>query len=141
MSAETTGLYPGADQPGHNLRQLWGGVTALLVAGVFIEAILAGAMLSGVPWARMAHAANAVLLIVSTTAAGLAALVALRRTAGGARLGLTLLALAAVLFLQMAVGKMSAHGARLMWLHVPLGVALVGFAAQAAVGARRLGGA
>jgi hypothetical protein len=37
------------------------------------------------------------------------------------------------------VGTLSAKGANLLWVHVPLGVALVGFAAQAAAGVRRLG--
>lgn len=47
--------------------------------------------------------------------------------------------LAAVILLQTALGRFSAAGANLLWLHVPLGVALVGFAAQAANAARRLG--
>ena len=71
--------------------------------------------------------------------AGLVSVVTLRRVAHGPKLCATLLALAVVLFLQTAVGRSSRAGANLMWVHVPLGVALVGFAARAAAGARRLG--
>ncbi|MEX2250308.1 MAG: hypothetical protein WD671_11805, partial [Parvibaculum sp.] len=102
-------------------------------------AVFAGAMLSGYGWARTAHLANAGLLIASTIAAGLVAVVTLRRIPHGPRLGLILLLLAAVVFLQTAIGKSAANGTNLMWVHVPLGVALVGFAAQAVAGARRLG--
>jgi hypothetical protein len=37
------------------------------------------------------------------------------------------------------VGIMSANGERLLWLHVPLGVALVGFAAETVSATRQLG--
>ena len=47
--------------------------------------------------------------------------------------------LAAAVFLQTAVGRATAKGDNLLWLHVPLGVALVGFAGQAAAVARKLG--
>ena len=141
MSTDTVQLdRPTASHaPGRNLRRSWGAVTALLVAAIFIQAVFAGAMLSGADWARAAHRAAAMLLIAGAAAAGLVALVTLRRIPHGARLGLTLLALAGALFLQAAVGALSTKGANLLWIHVPLGVALVGFAAQAAVGARRLG--
>jgi hypothetical protein len=98
-------------------------------------------MLSGVDWARAAHSATAVALIASTLAAGLVSLVTLRRVPYGPRLAFTLLLLAVVVSLQTAVGKSSVAGANLMWVHIPLGVALVGFATQAVAGARRLGGA
>jgi CHASE2 domain-containing sensor protein len=130
----------GPQEPSRNLRRWWGAVAALLVAGIFIQAVLAGAMLSGVGWARPAHALAAAVLTASTIAAGLVAVVVLRRTPHGPKLALTLLGLAAAVFLQAAVGRLSAHGANLLWLHVPLGVALVGFAAQAAAAVRRLGG-
>ena len=142
MNTTTAHLNRPADlhEPGRNLRRWWGVITALLVAAIFIEAVFAGAMMSGVGWARAVHAANAVLLIASTTVAGLVSLITLRRVPHGPRLGWTLLSLAAVLVLQAAAGALSAKGASLLWIHVPLGVALVGFAAQAAMGARRLGG-
>ncbi len=96
-------------------------------------------MLSGVGWARMAHAGNAAILIASRLAAGLVSVVMLRGVPHGLKLGLTLLSLAATLFIQAAVGAFSAKGANLMWVHVPLGAALVGLAAHALAAARRLG--
>ena len=53
---------------------------------------------------------------------------------------MTLLSLAAAVFLQIAAGKLTADGANLMWVHVPLGAGLVGFGVLAVVRARRLGG-
>jgi hypothetical protein len=50
-----------------------------------------------------------------------------------------LAALSLLLFVQMVVGRRSAEGANLLWLHVPLGVALVGMMVQPAIAARRLG--
>lgn len=126
-------------EPGCNLRRWWIVVAVSLAGATFTEAVFAGAMLSGAGWARTAHLANAVVLIASSIAAGLGALVTLRRISYGPKLGLTLLSLAAVLFIQTAVGKSVAGGTNLLWLHVPLGVALVGFAMQAVAGARRLG--
>ena len=122
-----------------SLRQWWSVITTLLVIAVFTEAVFAGAMLSGVDWARTAHSVNAVILIASTTTAGLVSVVTLRRIPHGTKLGLTLLSLAAVIFLQIAVGKLSAESANLMWVHVPLGAALVGFAVLAVASARGLG--
>jgi hypothetical protein len=127
-------------RPSRTLRQWWSVITTLLVAAFFMQAVFAGAMLSGAGWARAAHAATGVLLIASAFTAGVVSVVTLRHCRHGPRLGLTLLSLAAVAFLQAAVGAMSAKGVNLTWVHVPLGVALVGLAGLAAAGARRLGG-
>jgi hypothetical protein len=129
-----------SNEASRNLRRWWGVITTLLVAAIFIEAVFAGAILSGVGWAREAHRADATLLIAATTIAGLVAVVTLRGISHGQKLGLTLLSLAALVFVQAALGSLSAKGINLLWVHVPLGVALVGFAGQAAAGARRLGG-
>jgi len=117
----------------------WRMATGLLVLAVFVEAVFAGAMLSGVEWARRAHMASAGALIAFALASGLVALLALRRVINGRKLALILLALAVVLVAQAVVGVLSAKGANLLWLHVPLGVALVGLAGQAAATARGLG--
>ncbi len=122
-------------------RRWWVVITCLLIAAIFAQAVFAGLMLSGFDWARAAHAANAMALIAATLAAGVAAVATLRRTPHGLKLALTLLSLALVLLLQTAVGKLAAQGTNLMWVHVPLGVALVGLAMQALNGARRLGAA
>ena len=129
-----------SSEPARHLQQWWSVITILLVVAIFTQAVFAGLMLSGVDWARAVHSANAGVLIASTLTAGLVSLVTLRGIPHGPRLGLTLLSLALVVFLQAAVGRSSAQGANLMWVHVPLGVALVGFAMQAVAGARRLGG-
>jgi hypothetical protein len=128
-----------SSQPVRRVRQWWSVITTLLVIAIFAQAVFAGVMLSGLDWGRAAHSMTAVALIASTLTAGLASAVTLRRISRGPRLAVTLLSLAAVIFLQTAVGKFAADGANLMWLHVPLGVALLGFAGQAAVGARKLG--
>jgi hypothetical protein len=128
-------------QPSRKLRLWWTVITALLLAATFSESVFAGAMLSGVAWGRAAHSLNAVVLTAATLLAGAVSVITLRRIPHGTKLGLTLLALAVVVILQAALGRFSAHGGNLLWVHVPLGVALAGFAAQAAAGARRLGGA
>jgi hypothetical protein len=120
-------------------RRWWAAITGLVLAGLFAQAVLAGAMLSGFGWARAAHSAAATGLLALTLAAGLTALAILRRVLRGPRLGLTLLGLAAVILVQTALGHVAAKGVPLLWLHVPLGVALVGLAAQALAAARRLG--
>jgi hypothetical protein len=130
-----------SSEPGRDVRPWWGLITSLLVAAIFAQAVFAGLMLSGIEWARAAHAMGAMALVAATLAAGIAAVVTLRRVAHGLKFGFALLLLAVVLSLQTAVGKSLVEGANLMWLHVPLGVALVGFATQVMTGARRLGGA
>lgn len=122
----------------HAPRHGWRIATGILALAVFAEAVFAGAMLSGAEWARRAHIMSAAALIVLSLASALVALVALRRVENGPRLGLMLLGFAAVLLAQAAIGALSAKGANLMWLHVPLGVALVGLAGQAAASARSL---
>jgi hypothetical protein len=129
-----------SSQPGHNVRLWWTVITILLAATFFMEAVFAGAMLSGVGWARKAHVASAMILIASTLTAGLVSLVTLRGIPHGLRLGSTLLSLAAAALVQGAVGALSAKGANLTWIHVPLGVALVGLGGLAVAAARRLGG-
>jgi hypothetical protein len=130
------------DQPlstGDGVRAWWRIIAAVLVLDIFLQAVFAGAMLSGYDWARAAHAGNGVVVVAATFLAGLAATVTLRRIPNGWRLALVLLALAATVLVQFALGSMAAKGANLMWLHVPLGVTLVGLAGQAVAGARKLG--
>jgi hypothetical protein len=142
------GKYEAAIEPGRapdlidqrrNARRLWTIVTTLLGVAVFIEAVFAGAMLSGADWARAAHRDDAFFLIISMITAGLVCLFSLRGVPRGPRLGFTLLSLGLVVFLQAAMGGLARHGVNLLWLHVPLGVALAGFAARAVATARRLG--
>lgn len=125
---------------GRPRRGAWLVVAALIAAAVFAEAVFAGAMLSGVGWARPAHTLTALVVVVTTLGSGLLALTTLRGAPQGRRLAALLLALAAGLVLQGALGGLTAKGANLLWAHVPLGVALVGLAMQAMAAARRLGG-
>lgn len=127
-------------RPGRNTRQFWSAISILIAAAIFAQAVFAGLMLSGFESGYAAHRVNAVALIALTLIAGLLSAVTLRRIAHGPRLGFILLALAGIVFLQTAVGRSSAEGANLMWAHIPLGVALVGFAMQAVTAARKLGG-
>jgi hypothetical protein len=129
----------GSSAPGAAQRRWWSVITAAIVTVIFIEAVFAGAMLSGAPWAHAAHRATALALILATSVAGLSATLGLRRVSHGLRLGLMLLGLAAAIVVQTALGRATTHGANLLWVHVPLGVALVGLAAQAVASARRLG--
>jgi hypothetical protein len=138
-AAAHSGWPPAPARDGGRLRRGWTIVTTLLLAIVFAEAVFAGAMLSGEGWARAAHRIDAMIAIIAIVATGLVALATLRRVSHGPRLGWTLLAAAAVVFLQAVLGALAAKGANLLWVHVPLGVALVGLAGQVVAAARRLG--
>jgi hypothetical protein len=118
---------------------LWRAVTILLAAALFAQAIFAGEMLSGEAWARAAHMATAVAVLAGSGLATLTAFLALRRAPNGMRMGFILLALTAGVFVQFALGRMTAKGANLLWAHLPLGVALVGLAIQAVRSAAGLG--
>jgi len=120
------------------LRRRWSVIATLIAIAVFAEAVFAGAMLSGVDWARGAHAAGATVAIALSLFAGLFAAVSLRGISRGPRLMLMLLSLAVLLVLQAVIGALTAKGANLVWLHVPLGVALFAFARQAITAASRL---
>src|SRR5262245_19948070 len=111
MTTDTIGLP--APQ-GVAVRRWWSAITILLVLALFTEAAFAGAMLSGVGWARPAHALMAGLLIGTTATAGLAALVTLRRAPHGRTLAWVLLALAAVILVQAAVGATASKGVNLL---------------------------
>ena len=129
---------PLGDDRRRRLRRRWSVITGLLTLGIFLEAIFAGAILSGADWANTAHRLTAAILVPAAIAAGVVSVVALRRVANGQRLRLVLLGLAVVVFLQAALGALSAKGTNLLWAHVPLGVALFGLAIGAVIGARRL---
>jgi uncharacterized membrane protein YoaK (UPF0700 family) len=129
--------YDASDRSRDPLRW-WSVITFLFAVAVFGEVIFAGAMLSGSGWARAAHAVNARILIAAMIAAGLVAIVSLRRIPQARKLGWTLLSLAGLVFVQAALGALSAKGANLMWIHIPLGVALFSVAAFVAMANMRL---
>jgi hypothetical protein len=68
-----------------SLRRLWSAITILLVIAVVMEAGFAGAMLSGVGWARAAHSTMAIALLASMLTVALACFMSLRRIPNGAK--------------------------------------------------------
>lgn len=118
--------------------RLWAVSTWLLLAAVFSQSIFAGFLLSGDEWGRTAHGFMALGLVATTLVVGIAAAITLRHAPQGRRLAAWLFALAVCLAIQTVVGRRSAEGEDLLWLHVPLGVALVGLTLQPVRVARRI---
>jgi heme A synthase len=116
----------------------WVGFTTVAMWVIFLQSVTAGRIFSGDDWARTAHRMIAGLLFLVILAAGLAALAILRGLSGGRRLAVVLVALAVSLLVQHGLGTAAADGEDTLWLHVPFGVAIVAFAAQANMLARRL---
>jgi heme A synthase len=108
---------------------------------VFLQAVTAGRILSGDGWARDVHRVAAGLLFIVAVVGGLVALVRLRDRAGGRRFGLLLAVMGVGLFVQHGLGTAAADGEDTLWIHVPLGVALVALMMRVDMLARRLGGA
>jgi hypothetical protein len=124
-------------QPG--VVQAWVVFTRLLVIVVYVQSIFAGVLLSGYAWGRTAHRATAMSLVAGTLLAGVLAIVMLHGIPGGRRFAGLLLALGVGLAIQMTIGLKAADGERILWIHVPLGVALVGMTAGLVAVAQRLG--
>jgi hypothetical protein len=117
----------------------WVAFTRLLVIAVYAQSIFAGLFLSGETWGRTAHRVNASVLVAGTLLAGIVAAVTLRHIVGGRRLAVWLFALGIGLAFQMMLGLRAAEGERVLWIHIPFGVALVGITAELVVVAQRLG--
>jgi hypothetical protein len=116
----------------------WVAFTTVAMWAIFLQSVTAGRILSGDDWARTTHRTTADLLFLSILAAGLAALAVLRKRTGGRRFAVVLVALAVCLFVQHGLGIAAADGEDTLWLHIPFGVAILAFAAQANRLARRL---
>jgi hypothetical protein len=117
----------------------WSALTGLIVVGVFMQSVFAGLLLSGETWGRTAHSMTAVMLIAVALISSVVAAITLRRvSASGGKLAALLFGLAVVLVIQTIVGQLSSEGSNLLWLHVPLGVALVVLTVQPARVARQL---
>jgi hypothetical protein len=106
--------------------------------GVFLQSVTAGRILSGDDWARTTHRTAAGLLFLAALVAGIVALVNLRGRPERGRMAALLLGLAVALFAQHGLGTAAAEGNDVLWLHVPVGVAMVGFSLQPNVLARSL---
>jgi hypothetical protein len=116
----------------------WVAFTTIAMWAIFLQSVTAGRILSGDDWARTTHRTTAVLLFLVILAGGLAALAVLRERTGGRRMAIVLVALAVCLFVQHRLGAAAADGEDTLWLHIPFGVAIFAFAAQANMLARRL---
>jgi len=112
---------------------------SVILLGIVLQACFAGAMMSGADWALRAHSLTAAALVVATIIASLVSLAALRRLPHGLKFGLGLLSLAVMMVAQAVLGVLSAKGANLLWIHVPLGAALLGMAAWAITDVRNFG--
>lgn len=118
----------------------WAMFTTVLMWAVVLQAVSAGRILTGDDWARDVHSTGANALFAAAVGGGAVALVRLRDRAGGRRLGLMLVAVGVGLFVQHGLGTAAADGEDTLWIHVPLGAALVGLLAHVSHVARRVGG-
>lgn len=116
----------------------WSAVTTILLLAVFSQAVTAGRMMRGDTWASDLHGMVAGLVLVGVLATGIVAMARLRRAQRGKRLAIALLFLAIGLFVELMLGNASADGDDVLWLHVPVGVAITGFAVRVAMLARQL---
>jgi hypothetical protein len=111
----------------------------LLLIGVYAQSIFAGVYLSGELWGRDAHELNAGIIVMVSFISGVLALVTLRDISGGRRFAFTMLGFAICVTIQYVMGQEIADGRRLLWFHIPAGVALIGWSAEIATLPRRLG--
>jgi len=116
----------------------WITFTRVLTLAVFLQAVTAGRILTGDDWAGRAHRAVGGLVVVAAVAGGIVALVRLRDRAGGRGFGFALVAMGAGLLVQYALGTAAADGQDTLWIHVPLGVALVALMMRLDMVARRI---
>jgi hypothetical protein len=140
MSATAEPLPPVAPPASRATARTWMVFTTVLTWAVFLQAVTAGRILTGDEWARDAHRLVAGLLFIAAVVGGLVALVRLRDRAGGRRFAVLLVAMGVGLFVQHGLGSAAADGEDTLWIHVPLGVALVGLMMRVEMLARRLGG-
>ncbi len=140
MSTAAAPVPPVAPPAGHSPARAWMVFTTVLTWAVFLQAVTAGRILTGDDWARDLHRIAAGLLLIVALVGGVVALVRLRDRAGGRRLGWWLVVMGAGLFVQHRLGTAAADGEDTLWIHVPLGVALLGLMMRVDMLARRLRG-
>jgi hypothetical protein len=93
------------------------------------QAFFAGALLSGYTDGRLAHRLNAYSLFAITLIMVVAAIATQRTTPEGRRMLAASGQFLAGIMVVAVIGMMSAEGHRLLWLHVPAGVMMMGGAA------------
>jgi heme A synthase len=106
--------------------KVWQVVTTVLMLAIFSQAITAGLLLRGDGWAQTFHRSVAGVLVAATFLAGIVALATLRAEARGRRMGTLLVVIAVGLVAQYATGTAATEGTDVLWIHVPLGVGLIG---------------
>ena len=114
----------------------WLIVARLLGLMTLAQAFFAGALLSGYTEGRDAHRANAMALFFLALGFMASAIVRQRRTRAGRRLVFTSAQFFAGIMIVATIGMLSAEGHRLLWLHVPAGVMMMGGAAALQAAAR-----
>jgi hypothetical protein len=139
MSAAVEPTVPGASTDRTPARA-WAVFTTVLMWAVVLQAVSAGRILTGDEWARDVHRTGAHAMFVAAIVAAVVALVRLRHRAGGRRFALMLVAVGVGVYVQHGLGTAAAEGRDTLWIHVPLGVALVLLLAHVSHVARRVGG-
>ena len=127
MSALQTADAPRAEAAAREgTWKVWQVVTTVLMLAIFSQAITAGLLLRGDGWAETFHRTAAGVLVAATFVAGIVALATLRDERRGRRMGALLVVLAIGLVVQYALGAAAVAGKDVLWIHVPLGVGLIG---------------
>lgn len=117
----------------------WSGIARLLMVATFAQAFFAGVFLSGELWGRDLHRFMGFTIAGISVVLAVIAVVSLREESEGRRFALSLVGFAVMVAIQLALGLAYAEGTRTLWLHLPLGVGLVGAAAGLETTARQLG--
>lgn len=117
----------------------WRGIARLLLLATFGQSFLAGIYLSGEAWGRDYHRALGFAIVGVAIVVAVIGIVTLRGDRKARRFALGLAGFAVMAAVQLGLGLAAAEGTRTLWLHLPLGVALVGSAANLEVAARSVG--
>jgi len=110
----------------HSSFNPWLVVARILMLMTLAQAFFAGALLSGYAEGRDAHRANAFALFAVALIFLVASTVRHRRTPSGRRLVFAAAQFFAGIMIVAIIGMLSAEGHRLLWLHVPAGVMMMG---------------
>jgi hypothetical protein len=114
----------------------WLVVARIVALMTLAQAFFAGALLSGYTEGRDAHRFNAFALFAVALALLVASIARQRHTSVGRRLVRTSAQFFAGIMMVATIGMLSAEGQRLLWLHVPAGVMMMGGAAALQSAAR-----
>jgi hypothetical protein len=131
-TTSTTGRDAGPFNP-------WLMVARILMLLTLAQSFFAGALLSGYTEGRDAHRMNAMALFVLALGLLVASIATQRKMPAGRRLVFASAQFFAGIMIVATIGMLSAEGHRLLWLHVPAGVMMMGGTArlQAAAGGLR----